>query len=145
MVKNMFKNKKISALIIVLILIVSSVSVFSVGCGKKDSKEDDKTGTKIEIEEGDDETHVINEEGLSVEDGTADTIDGSGDWDAKDEDDKSDKDKSQNKNEDKQDDKKDETQDQDKTDKKEDAQDKDSGNMSEQILESDGTKWGKIN
>lgn len=155
MMKNIFKNKKVLALIIALILIVIGV-VVAVVLGGDSSKENDKSGIKIENEKGDDETedsHEINESGLSIEGGTVDTIDGSGDWDAKDESPKSDTDKSKNEDKStKEDDKQDVNQEEDVTDNKEDNNDtskedpdeEESSNMSNQDILVDDKTWGDI-
>ena len=120
--------------------ILLALAVFTVGCGKKDTKKkaetkteqtDKKDSKKDDKNTTEDEKIIPNEDGLSVESGAADTIDGSGDWDETKEQSESDTGKSQDKQGDKT--------------NKDDSGEKDSGNMDGDNVLVDDKVWGPIN
>lgn len=138
-------------LILLFMCILLALAVFTVGCGKKDTKKkaetkteqtDKKDSKKDDKNTTEDEKIIPNEDGLSVESGAADTIDGSGDWDETKEQSGTNTDTGNNKKE-QSDDKKDTAQD-DNTNQ-DDSGEQDSGNMDGDNVLVDDKVWGPIN
>lgn len=149
----MLKNKKILAVIGVLVLVVIGVLVVVLsGRGTKEEKSDEKIEVTTrdelkEMENADDPGY--NDSGLDVSSGEVDEIDGSGNWESKEENSQSKESNSEDDKKDNQsDDKQDTSQDKDNADNKDtskdDKKDEDSGNMSDQDVLVDDKTWGKI-